>query len=290
MVTRTAEGTAAGAIPEREIRRDRILQGLAADRSPHARTARADKAHGGRARLDLRSSPAASSTARWRATQRRRTAPFRSELRRRFEGMQTRQWCRAVRGDRPRISCTRCNRRRRRDRSARGLDACAQHAGRSPDFGPQVAVWVESADRTRFVTTLMVTNAVALYGIGNRPGQWDTRSGPRFPYGRRPMALPVWAHARGHRYAGVVMQDGREDEITGHEDWSSPEPHFCRPMLPTKVVDAITCPSGFFRSDKGPGRRCDVLLSAARRSAGSGQQRHVRALGQSRWRGLVQLR
>lgn len=112
-------------------------------------------------------------------------------------------------------------------------------------------MWIESADRARFVDTLMVTNAVALYGIGNRPGQWDLRSGPKFPYGRRPMALPVWAHSRGHPYAGVSMQDGREIELTGHEATSSPEPHFCRPMLPVEVVDAITCPSGYFRSDKG---------------------------------------
>ena len=43
----------------------------------------------------------------------------------------------------------------------------------------------------------MVTNAVAIHGIGNRPGTWNLLSGPRFPYGRRPMALPIWAHARG---------------------------------------------------------------------------------------------
>lgn len=130
-------------------------------------------------------------------------------------------------------------------------EAACQFDAQNPDLGPQVAVWIESADRTRFIDTLMVTNAVALYGIGNRPGQWDTRSGPKFPYGRRPMALPVWAHARGHRYSGVLMQDGRETELTGHEGQSSPEPYFCRPMLPTEEVDAITCPSGFFRSDKG---------------------------------------
>ena len=72
---------------------------------------------------------------------------------------------------------------------------------RHPDLGPQIAVWLESADGTSFVDTLMVTNAVAVHGIGNRPGTWDMRSGPRFPYGRRPMALPIWAHARGKLYA-----------------------------------------------------------------------------------------
>src|SRR5215471_6140983 len=131
-----------------------------------------------------------------------------------------------------------------------GDTGCTFHRDH-PDFGPQIAVWVESADRSRFVDTLQVTNAVALFGIGNRPGAWDLRSGPRFPYGRRPMALPVWAHARGQTYPLVVMQDGEELMLTGHEGDSSPEPHFCRPMLPVEVVDAVTCPSGLFRSDKG---------------------------------------
>jgi hypothetical protein len=130
-----------------------------------------------------------------------------------------------------------------------GDTGCVFHADK-PDFGPQIAVWVERADGT-FVDTLMVTNATAIFGIGNRPGDWNVRSGPRFPYGRRPMALPVWAHARGKTYPLVLMQDGQEDHLGMHEDQSSPEPHFCRPMLPTEVVDAVTCPSGTFRSDKG---------------------------------------
>jgi len=97
----------------------------------------------------------------------------------------------------------------------------------------------------------MVTSAVAIHGIGNRPGRWDMRSGPRFPYGRRQMALPIWAHARGQLYDLVVMEDASDDKMTGHEDNSSPEPYFCRPMQAGEVVDAITCPSGRFRSCKG---------------------------------------
>ena len=120
-----------------------------------------------------------------------------------------------------------------------------------PDFGPQVAVWVESADGSSFVDTLMVTSAVGIHGIGNRPGTWNLRSGPRFPYGRREMALPIWAHARGKIYELVEMEAGRDDQITSHEDESSPEPYFCRPMMVSEVVDAITCPSGRFRSCKG---------------------------------------
>jgi hypothetical protein len=131
-----------------------------------------------------------------------------------------------------------------------GSDGCAFDENH-PDFGPQIAVWVGSADGSQFVDTLLATNAVAIHGIGNRPGTWNLRSGPRFPYGRRPMALPIWAHARGKLYDLVVMNDGLEDELTGHENVSSPEPYFCRPMLLSEVVDAITCPSGQFRSAKG---------------------------------------
>jgi hypothetical protein len=130
-----------------------------------------------------------------------------------------------------------------------GDAGCVFHADH-PDLGPQIAVWVERDDGA-FVDTLMVTNATAIFGIGNRSGEWNLRSGPRFPYGKRPMALPVWAHARGKTYPLVLMQDGQEDHLGMHEDQSSPEPHFCRPMLPTEIVDAVTCPSGTFRSDKG---------------------------------------
>jgi hypothetical protein len=121
----------------------------------------------------------------------------------------------------------------------------------APDYGPQVAVWLESADGTRFVDTLVVTNGVALYGIGNRPGRWDFRSGPLFPYGRRIMALPVWAHRRGVLYESVQMNDGMDNWMTFHEPVSSPESRFCRPMMKTEIVDAITCASGSFRSAKG---------------------------------------
>src|SRR5450432_1652932 len=118
------------------------------------------------------------------------------------------------------------------------------------ELPPQIAVWLETADGG-YVDTLMVTTGVALRGLGNRPGEFDLPSGPKFPYGRRPMALPVWAHAHGHLYPSVIMEDGNETELGMHEDTSSPEPYFCRPMLDSEVVDAITCPSGNFRSAKG---------------------------------------
>ncbi|MDB4980759.1 MAG: Fibronectin type domain protein, partial [Myxococcales bacterium] len=121
------------------------------------------------------------------------------------------------------------------------------------DFGPQIAIWLEKADHT-LVDTVMVTNLTAARGIGNRPGIWNFRSGPKFPYGKRWMALPLWAYARGKLYDTVYMQDDREDWMGFHEAHSSKEPFFCRPVTQLEVnvdVDAITCPSQNFNSAKG---------------------------------------
>ena len=135
------------------------------------------------------------------------------------------------------------------------------------DLGPQIAVWVESADHTVFVDTLFVTNQVGARGIGNRPGLYNFVSSPNFPYGKRQMALPIWAHARGKLYPTVVFQDvdtsghtgacSGEGRIGFHEACSSPEPYYCRPLMPTEFVDAITCPSALFNSSKG---RFDMTL------------------------------
>jgi hypothetical protein len=121
------------------------------------------------------------------------------------------------------------------------------------DLGPQIAVWVETADHA-LVDTLMVTNLTAIRGIGNRPGIWNFRSGPKFPYGKRWMALPLWAYARGKLYNSVAMQDDREDWMGFHEAHSSKELYFCRPLMQSDVnlnVDAVTCPSPNFNSAKG---------------------------------------
>jgi hypothetical protein len=119
------------------------------------------------------------------------------------------------------------------------------------DFGPQIAVWIQSADGTRYVDDLMVTNATAVRGIGNRPGISSFMSGPLFPYGKRIMSLPIWSAARGRLYPTVVIQDGYEEQLAYHEPVSSPEPYFCRPVEPSEIdLDAITCPSGF-NSSKG---------------------------------------
>lgn len=116
---------------------------------------------------------------------------------------------------------------------------------------PQVAVWLEDADGA-FVDTIMVTRLVGSYGLGNRPGRPDFGGGYLWPYGRREMTLPVWAHRRGVEYDRLVFQDCKEDWLGWHEIVSSHEPFYCRPMTEGEMsVDTITCPTTRFATDKG---------------------------------------
>jgi hypothetical protein len=88
--------------------------------------------------------------------------------------------------------------------------------------------------------------------VGNRPGRWDLPSGPRHPYGKRLQVLPIWAWARGRLYPRVIMQDDHEEWMGFHEQISSPDPYYCRPMGLGEIdVDAITCPTKVFNSAKG---------------------------------------
>ena len=145
------------------------------------------------------------------------------------------------------------------------------------DLGPQIAIWIEGADG-RFVDTLMVTNLTALLGLGNRPGHRTLSSGPKFPYGRRPMVLPVWAHRRGKLYDSLVMQDGVEREfwLGFHEAASSPDPYYCRPMTLQEIdVDAITCPTQRFNSVKGRFFNPKVDLAPQHLDAGGKPKNYV---------------
>lgn len=122
------------------------------------------------------------------------------------------------------------------------------------ELGPQFAVWVESGDGAKFVTDLMVTNMTAIRGLGNRPGHWSLPSSPKFPYGKRSMALPVWAHRRGRLYDTLEMPNKPDYELWlgFHEAYSSPDPYYCRPMTFAEIdLDAMTCPTNVFNSAKG---------------------------------------
>jgi hypothetical protein len=135
--------------------------------------------------------------------------------------------------------------------------------GESDGARPTDAVWLKDSTGT-FVDTLMVTNATAVRGIGNRPGRSDFLSGPLFPYGKRIMSLPIWAHARGKTYSTLFMQEencsrgGPGESCLGwHESYSSPDLYYCRPLQQSETqaalgtqVDAISCASQF-QSEKG---------------------------------------
>lgn len=144
------------------------------------------------------------------------------------------------------------------------------------ELSPQLAVWVESTDGA-FRKDLYLTRAVGLYGIGNRPGLDTLKSHFRWPYGRRPSTLPIWAHRRNKTY-GLVVMGGRcsnkydpanptlsscpkdfagfssDDDrtIAYHFPVSSDEPYFCSPSGKKTQniggVDVVSCASSFYGS------------------------------------------
>jgi hypothetical protein len=122
----------------------------------------------------------------------------------------------------------------------------------------QMAVWIEDAQGA-CVDTAYVTRSTGALGLANRPGNARFKSGYRWPYGRRDMVLPVWAHTRNQLYPLVVMGgahgiDPNDDTIGYHEAYSSPESFYCPPT--SQSLDAVSCASAFVGS-KGifqPGR------------------------------------
>jgi hypothetical protein len=135
----------------------------------------------------------------------------------------------------------------------------------------QIAVWVEDP-LGNYVATLYVTRLTGSFGLANRPGNHFLHSAVRFPYGRRDMVLPVWAHKRNKSYGFVTMggaagndpsncpssiADGSkacdDNTIAFHAGVSSTEPFYCSPsggMITQNPqgVDVVTCASGFFGS------------------------------------------
>lgn len=128
----------------------------------------------------------------------------------------------------------------------------------------QIAVWIEDK-AGHVVETLLVTSATGQFGIGNRPGDGLLKTDFKWPYGRREMVLPVWAHRRNHHYPKIVMGgscagarvlaptqlcgDGRacggdcdDATIAYHSRVSSYEPYFCSPSGASRI-DAMSCAS-----------------------------------------------
>ena len=134
----------------------------------------------------------------------------------------------------------------------------------------QVVVWIEDAAGS-FVDTAFITRSTGALGLGNRPGVARLKTDFRWPYGRREMVLPVWAHRRNKQYPYVVMGglygnsidacmaagiNGLEcdDATIGyHSDVSSTEPFYCSPRGGLTIggnPDVVSCAS-FFSSSKG---------------------------------------
>lgn len=138
--------------------------------------------------------------------------------------------------------------------------------GGREELSPQIAVWVEKTDGT-WVKDLYLTRAVGSLGLGNRPGQALLKSDFRWPYGRRPMALPMWAYRRGKTYPAIAMggkcspncpvdfQGSPSDDdntIAYHGPVSSTEPYYCSPSgwrtQTVNGVDVVSCASAFYGS------------------------------------------
>ncbi len=138
-----------------------------------------------------------------------------------------------------------------------------------PTANLQIAVWVEDS-LGNYVDTVYVTRLTGSLGLGNRPGKARFKTDFRFPYGRRDMVLPVWAHKRNHQYGklmmggmagasisecfdnGIAGSDCDDDTIGYHFMVSSPEPFFCSPRggvtIKQNSIDVVSCASSFYGS------------------------------------------
>ena len=155
--------------------------------------------------------------------------------------------------------------------SARAADAPCRtvEIAFKPVKNLQIAVWIEDP-QGNYVATAYVTRLTGTFGLGNRPGNHFLHAATRFPYGRRDMVLPVWAHKRNKTYGYVTMGgtagnskssctafDGPgscdDDTIAFHAGVSSPEPFYCSPSggaitQNSQGVDVVSCASPFYGS------------------------------------------
>jgi hypothetical protein len=129
----------------------------------------------------------------------------------------------------------------------------------TPTDRAQIAVWIERDDGL-FMGTYALTHAVAVAGIGNRPGALQMNSGFRWPYGRREGVLPVWAHRRAQAPGAVpfrrVIFQARtsEGDASRSQNDHSVDDFYClsfdQASTGRDALDAVTCAS-VFSSDKG---------------------------------------
>ena len=129
----------------------------------------------------------------------------------------------------------------------------------TPVSNAQIAMWLETSGG-KFLATVGLTEAVALRGIGNRPGASQMNSGFRWPYGRRDGVLPIWAHRRmtadgAKAFRRVIFQNRLAEGLASRtSDDFSRDDYFCLSFNNSRskrdALDAVSCAS-VFSSDKG---------------------------------------
>lgn len=126
----------------------------------------------------------------------------------------------------------------------------------------QIVEWIEDA-KGHVIATPYITRVTGQFGLGNRPGSALLKTDFRWPYSRREMVFPVWAHRRDHHYPLIVMGgacgnspqsmcmgracggDCDDTTIAYHSLVSSEEPFYCSP---SGSPDAVSCASKFIGS------------------------------------------
>jgi hypothetical protein len=139
----------------------------------------------------------------------------------------------------------------------------------------QMVVWIQDANGT-VLATPWITRTTGQFGLANRPGNALLKTAFGWPYGRREMVAPVWAHRRNKQYPKVMMGgacgsspnstcpnqpacqmcdpignlsiggcccgDCNDNTIAYHSRVSSGEPFYCPP---DSGPDAVSCASTF---------------------------------------------
>jgi hypothetical protein len=140
-------------------------------------------------------------------------------------------------------------------------------------YSLQIAIWIENKDVPGVIATPYITRATGQFGLGNRPGAALLKTDCGWPYGRREMVLPVWAHRRNHHYPKITMGGACGNSIDSHcpggglcagncDDStvayhglvSSSEPYFCAPegCAPgMRLPDVVSCASPVRTLSKG---------------------------------------
>jgi hypothetical protein len=142
--------------------------------------------------------------------------------------------------------------------AARAADERAIVLNFTPTERAQIAIWIESADGT-FLSTVGLTQAVSVRGIGNRPGAAQMNSGFHWPYGRREGVLPIWATRRAAApgavpFPRIIFQSRPEGYASRTCEDSTHDSYYCLSFSADTTrkdaLDAITCATPF-NSDKG---------------------------------------